>query len=72
MTATKENLDIALGFLNTHSNKKYGIYYAYGKSQLVRLYNGGGQTPVSNFITRSELLSLINAITIYAIEENEK
>jgi len=59
--------------LNNYSTAKYGLYQAYGKVQLVRLYDKGGQRGITGFCSKPELSHIRSAmITDAAIEESEK
>ena len=59
--------------LNNYSTAKYGLYQAYGKVQLVRLYENGGQRGITGFCPKPELNRILSAMITYAaIEQCEK
>lgn len=70
---TKEILNNQIKMLNSYSKAKYGLYWAYGKVQLVRRYERGGQSALSNFCTKAELGNILGALITYAaMEEGAK
>lgn len=70
---TKEILNNQIKMLNSYSKAKYGLFWAYGKVQLVRYYERGGQSALSNFCTKAELGNILGALITYAaMEESAK
>lgn len=58
--------------LNSYSSAQYGLYQAYGKVQLVRLYDKGGQSGLTGFCSKPELSAILSAMITYAaIEKSE-
>lgn len=70
MSITKEDLKNALKFLNLHSKCLYGLDYAYGKVRLTRIYGEtGGVKGITPYLSKRELLTAINSIYEFAINE---
>jgi len=65
----KRDLENAVEQLNAVSKRKYGLYGAYGKWQLVRYCNDkdtrGGVTAISSLLSKRELHALIWTILSY-------
>lgn len=69
MKITIEILQKQIEMLNNNSINEYALYKAYGKVQLVRKCEKGGQEPITPFVSRSELSGMIMAIINYIVKE---
>lgn len=69
MKATKEVLESAVGIINQKSKNTYELYYAYDMVQLVRLWEKGGQSPITGFISKSEMAHFLGYLQNYIWSE---
>ena len=69
MKITIEMLKMQIEMLNRNSNNEYTLYRAYGKCQLVRKSDKGGQEPITPFVSKGELSGMITAIINYSVKE---
>lgn len=69
MKMTIEILQKQIEMLNRNSVNEYALYRAYGKCQLVRKSENGGQEPITPFVSKSELSGMIMAIINYIVKE---
>ena len=66
---TKEMLNNQVKTLNAYATAKYALYWAYGKVQLVRVYDRGGQSGVTGFCSKKELSDILGALITYSAME---
>lgn len=69
MKMTIKMLQMQIEMLNRNSINEYALYRAYGKCQLVRKSENGGQKPITPFVSKSELSGMIMAIINYNAKE---
>ena len=69
MKITIKMLQNQIEMLNRNSINEYALYQAYGKVQLVRKCERGGQEPLTGFCSKGELSGIINALVNYIVKE---